>query len=171
MTAEKVRILLDFFEQSMLIKVVKPFEHRIRNARECVKICLCDHAIRKARMKENIPLYGATANADMAGYIIEGIVGTFFSSVKNLGVSYFPADKNKSNEVDFILEIGDHHIPVEVKYSNNPNFGPGLKEFLNKAAYNAPFGLLITKDDIQTDFSADTKKIIPISVKRLLLLK
>jgi len=169
----QVRMILEFFELAMLIKIVKPFEHRLKNPKECVKACLCDHAIRKAWLKEEIPLYGTEGNADLAGHVIEGIVGNFFKSIKQLGVSYFPAVGKKEDtedEVDFILEIGASHIPVEVKYQNNPQLGKGLKSFLNKEAYNAPFGLVITKEECVVDHFHD-ERIIPISAKRLLMLK
>ena len=174
LTTKKIRILYEFFEQSLLIKVVKPFEHRLKNPKECVKICLCDHAIRKAWLKEGISLYGSDVNADLAGSIVEGIIGTFFKSIKHLGVSYFPAvgrESSTEGEVDYILEIGVHHIPVEVKYKNKPDLGPGMKSFLSKEAYNAPFGLIITKDELPTDYFGGTENIIPISAKKLLILK
>ncbi len=170
----QVRELLEFYEQSLLIKVIKPFEHRLKNSKEQVKICLCDHAIRKAWLKEDIPLYGTSDNSDLAGHVIEGIVGTFFKSIKQLGVSYFPAvgkGKDTEGEVDFILEIGVHHIPVEVKYKNKPDLGTGLKNFLNKKAYNAPFGLVITKDEFPVGYFDKDERIIPISAKKLLMLK
>lgn len=171
---EQIRKILEFFELSMLIKVIKPFEHRLKNPKENVKICLCDHAIRRAWMKENIPLYGSNVNAVLAGHVIEGIIGTFFKSIKQLGVSYFPPvgkGKDAEGEVDFILEIGVHHIPVEVKYKNNPDLGTGMKSFLDKEAYNAPFGLMITKDELSTDYFGNDERIIPIPAKKLLMLK
>ena len=170
----QIRTILEFFELSMLIKVVKPFEHRLKNPKEHVKICLCDHAIRKAWLKEDIPLYGSSVNTDLAGYVIEGIIGTFFKSIKQLGVSYFPLvgkGKDAEGEVDFILEIGIHHIPVEVKYKNNPDLGTGMESFLNQKAYNAPFGLVITKDEVPLDYFSRIGNIIPISVRKLLMLK
>ena len=125
-------------------------------------------------MKEDIPLYGSNVNADLAGHIIEGIVGTFFKSIKQLGVSYFPPvgkGKDVEGEVDFVLEIGVHHIPVEVKYKNNPDLGAGMQSFLNKKMYNAPFGLVITKDEVPLDYFSKDGDIIPISAKKLLMLK
>ena len=170
----QIRKILEFFELAMLVKIVKPFEHRLKTPKEQVKICLCDHAIRKAWLKEDIPLYGTKINSDLAGHVIEGIVGNFFKSIKQLGVSYFPAvgkGKEAEDEVDFILEIGAYHIPVEVKYQNAPDLGPGLKNFLNKEAYNAPFGLVITKGDFPIGHFGDAERIIPISARKLLMLK
>ena len=169
----QMQVILEFFERSMLIKIIRSFEHRLKNPKESVKVCLCDHAIRKAWLKEDVPLYGTDVHSDLAGHIVEGIVGNFFKSIKQLGVSYFPAvgkEKDAEDEVDFILEIGAFHIPVEVKYRNNPVLGSGLKSFLNKEAYNAPFGLVITKGEVLLDYFHD-ERIIPISAKRLLMLK
>lgn len=171
---DQIRKILDFFELSMLVKVVRPFEHRLKNPKENVKICLCDHAIRGAWMKEEIPLYGSNVNSDLAGPVIEGIVGTLFKSVRHLGVSYFPPrgrGKDAEGEVDFILEAGVYHIPVEVKYKNNPDLGAGMKSFLEKKAYHAPFGLVVTKDEAPLDLFSEKGDIIPISAKQLLLLK
>jgi predicted AAA+ superfamily ATPase len=171
---DQVRMILEFFELSMLIKIVRPSIHRLKNSKECVKICLCDHAIRKAWLKEDVPLYGTDINANLAGHVIEGIIGNFFKSIKQLGVSYFPPVRKgkeiEESEVDFILEIGAYHIPVEVKYKNKPDLGKGLKSFLCNKAYNAPFGLVITKDEHPVDYFKD-ERIIPISAKKLLLLK
>jgi predicted AAA+ superfamily ATPase len=169
----QMQMILEFFERSLLVKIIRPFEHRLKNPKESVKVCLCDHAIRKAWLKEDTPLYGTDANADLAGHVVEGIIGSFFKSIKQLGVSYFPAigkGEDAEDEVDFVLEIGIYHIPVEVKYQNNPKMGQGLKSFLGKEAYNAPFGLVITKGEVSLDHFND-ERIIPISAKRLLMLK
>lgn len=170
----QIRKILEFFELSMLIKIINPFEHRLKNPKDNVKICLCDHAIRRAWLKEDVPLYGTNTNSDLAGHVMEGIIGTFFKSIKQLGVSYFPPvgkGKDAEGEVDFILEIGVHHIPVEVKYKNDPCLGAGMKSFLDKKVYNAPFGLIITKDELPTNSFGGDERVIPIAAKKLLMLK
>ncbi|MDR1493473.1 MAG: AAA family ATPase [Planctomycetaceae bacterium] len=172
LTEKQIQMILDFFEHSMLIKVVKPFEHRLKRARNERKICLCDHAIRKAWLKEDVTLYGNGVNVDIAGHVIEGMIGTFLASIQGVGVSYLPSGdtKNNENEIDFILEIGDAHIPIEIKYQENPTINSGIETFLNKTAYNSSFGLVVTKNEVSLDYFKKPN-IIPIPAKKFLLLK
>jgi predicted AAA+ superfamily ATPase len=168
---KQIQMLLDFFDHSLLLKVIKPIEHRLKHAKNEVKICLCDHAIRRALLREDVTLYGKGANADIAGHIVEGIVGNFLASIMDTGLSYFPSGNGKNNnEVDFVLEIGLGHIPIEVKYKEKPDINSGIEAFINKPANNAPFGLVITKNEVPLNYFKN-ENIIPISVKKLLLLK
>lgn len=53
-------------------------------------------------------------------------------------------------KVDFVLSIGEHRIPVEVKYRHriDPHRDTfGLRAFIEKTIHNAPFGVLITQHD------------------------
>ncbi|MDR2705377.1 MAG: hypothetical protein LBC02_06335, partial [Planctomycetaceae bacterium] len=70
----------------------------------------------------------------------------------------------------FILEVGDGHIPIEVKYKKQPDLNTGIETFMKNPANNAPFGLVITKNEVPLDYFRN-ENIIPISVKKLLLLK
>ncbi|MDR2705302.1 MAG: AAA family ATPase, partial [Planctomycetaceae bacterium] len=137
---KQIQLILDFFENSMLIKMIRPFEHHLKRAKNKRKICLCDHAIRKAWLKEDVNLYDETVNSDIAGHIVEGIVGTFLTSIKDIGVSYLPSNNNQKDEIDFILEVGDGHIPIEVKYKKQPDLNTGIETFMKNPANNAPFG-------------------------------
>ncbi|MDR1483691.1 MAG: AAA family ATPase, partial [Planctomycetaceae bacterium] len=88
LTDQQIQLILDFFENSMLIKVIRSFGHHLKRAKIEKKFCLCDHAIRKALLNEDVDLYGTGINSDMAGHIVEGIVGTFLASIDDWGVSY-----------------------------------------------------------------------------------
>jgi predicted AAA+ superfamily ATPase len=73
--------------------------------------------------------------------------------------------------VDFVLTIGEKRIPVEVKYQRviDPLRDTlGLRVFLEKAANNAPFGLLVTRDDETT--VADPR-IVCLPLKSLLMVR
>ena len=52
-------------------------------------------------------------------------------------------------EVDFILTVGEQRVPVEVKYRRRIDHRDtlGLRSFIEKAHYNAPFGVLVTMAD------------------------
>jgi predicted AAA+ superfamily ATPase len=70
--------------------------------------------------------------------------------------------------VDFILTIGTRRIPIEVKYRKR--IDPlddtrGLRAFIEKSVYNAPFGILVTLDD---KVHIPDPRIIPISLSSFL---
>ncbi len=55
----------------------------------------------------------------------------------------------KEREIDFIMTMGLHRVPIEVKYRRSRPGGDDLKgihSFCGQAKYNAPFGLVITQD-------------------------
>ena len=107
---------------------------------------------------------------DLAGHLAESALGYFFASIPNLDVAYFP-ERGAEPEVDFILTVGTRRIPVEVKYRRHidPHDDTrGLRAFLEKTVYNAPFGLLVTLND---DVRVSDPRIIPISLSTLLWMK
>ena len=63
-------------------------------------------------------------------------------------VAHFP-ERGAEPEVDFILTVGAQRIPVEVKYRRRIDHRDtlGLRSFIDKPHYNAPFGLLVTMTD------------------------
>ena len=169
----QIRCGLEFFADSMLVSIFKPSEHRMKNSRERIKACIGDHAIRRALMSESIPLYETDDfHDDQAGFIVEGIVGSYLAScyprdsLPGNSIAYLPAMKNEGNEVDFILSISEQHIPIEVKYRNNARVSKGILQYLAQPQHNAPFGLLITKNE---EWVKD--EIIAIPLKKFLLLK
>ena len=172
MSQEKIRAGLDFFADSMLVSLFKPSEHRVKDSRGEVKICIGDHAIRRALMNEHFPLYGTNANSELAGWIAEGIVGSYLAScyprdsLPGSSISYLPDVRDEGNEVDFVLSISEQHIPIEVKYRNNAKASKGIVQYLDQPQHNASFGILITKD---THWVTD--KLVAIPLKRFLLLR
>ena len=74
-------------------------------------------------------------------------------------------------EVDFVLTIGERRIPLEVKYRkriDSHNDTIGLRAFLEKTVYNAPFGILVTMLD---EKPVDDPRIVCVSLPSLLLLR
>lgn len=171
-THEKIRGGLDFFADSMLVSLFKPSEHRLKNSQERVKICIGDHAIRRALMNESIALDGNGINPELAGPIVDGIVGSYLAScyprdsLPGNSIAYLPDTKDEGNEVDFILSISEQHIPIEVKYRNNAKPSKGILQYLAQPQHHASFGLLITKDEYWVN-----DKLVAIPLKKFLLLK
>ena len=72
-------------------------------------------------------------------------------------------------EIDFVLTIGEKRIPLEVKYRRriDPHRDTvGLRSFLERTHYNAPFGVLVTMGD---DVAIQDPRIVAVSLASLLL--
>jgi hypothetical protein len=88
--------------------------------------------------------------ADIAGRIAESAAGYFLASIPHLDLAHFP-ERGAEPEVDYTLTVGAVCIPLEIKY--RVRIDPvedtrGLRAFLEKAVYNAPFGVLVSTYDV-----------------------
>lgn len=172
---QRVRSYLQFLDGALLLKLVRPLELRLKRQKGTAKICLVDLGLRASWLEEIVPLDAAglahnSHLSDLAGHLAESAVGAFFCGIPHLDVACFP-ERPAEPEVDFVLTIGEKRIPVEVKYRRR--IDPlrdtvGLRAFLEKTSYNAPFGLLITMDE--TTELADPR-IIRLSLPQLLMLR
>ncbi|MBI4802604.1 MAG: ATP-binding protein [Elusimicrobia bacterium] len=166
---------LQFLDKTLLIRLIRPLELRLKRQSSPPKVCLCDHSLRASWLQEVVPLDpdGLSKNphlSDLAGHLAESALGYFLASIPNLDVAYFPA-RGTEPEVDFVITVGTKRIPIEVKYRKyiDPHDDTlGLRAFLEKSVYNAPFGLLVTLED---DVTVLDPRIIPISLSALLWLK
>ncbi|MFB3883187.1 MAG: ATP-binding protein [Armatimonadota bacterium] len=151
---QRIRHYLEFLDGSLLLRAIEPLEIRLKKRRGYSKLCLCDHAIRAAWLQEVIPLDTAALDGaphlhDLAGRVADSTAGYFFSSLTGLSMAHLP-ERGGDPEVDYVLTIGEKRIPVEVKYRRVVDHLAdtiGLRAFIEKAVNNAPFGLLITRDD------------------------
>ncbi|MBM3878331.1 MAG: ATP-binding protein [Verrucomicrobia bacterium] len=171
---QRVLAYLRFLDGTLLLRLIEPLELRLKRKRGAPKLCLCDHALRAAWLREPIPLtpegLGAAPHLhDLAGRIAESTVGYFFKSIYGLGVHHFP-ERAAEPEVDFILTVGEHRIPVEVKYRRRIDHADtrGLRAFMDKAHYHAPFSLLVTLEDAP---GSDDPRIVSVPLSTLLLLR
>ena len=166
---------LRFLDGTLLIRLIQPLELRLKRRKSPTKICLSDHALRAAWLQEVVPLDPETLSrephlSDLAGHLAESTLGYFLAAIPNLDLAHFPA-RGAEPEVDFVLTVGTRRIPVEVKYRRriDPHEDTrGIRAFLEKTVYNAPFGLLVTLDD---DVAISDARIIPISLSSLLWLR
>ncbi len=171
---QRVMKYLQFLDGTLLIRLIEPLELRLKRRRGPPKLCLCDHALRAAWLQEVVPLTPEALQqtpllADLAGRIAESVVGYFFRSIPGLEVAHFPGNATEP-EVDLVLTVGVQRIPVEVKYRRRLGFEDthGLRAFLEKAAYHAPFGLLITQEE---DPSVADPRIVAVPLSSLLLIR
>jgi len=166
---------LRFLDGSLLIRLVPPHELRLKRRKAPPKICLCDHSLRAGWLHEIVPLDPERLRSevhltDLAGHLAESTLGYYLASIPNLDLSHFP-ERGAEPEVDFILTIGTKRIPIEVKYRKriDPHEDTrGLRAFLEKTVYNAPFGLLVTMED---DVQIRDPRIIPISLSSFMWLR
>jgi predicted AAA+ superfamily ATPase len=150
---QRVLSYLRYLDGTLLMRLIEPLELRLKKQRGAAKLCLSDHALRAAWLKEEVPLdpaglADAPHLADLAGHLAESVVGYFFRSIIELGVSHFP-ERSREPEVDFVLTVGDQRIPVEVKYRSRVEDRDllGLKAMIAKRSYNAPFGVVVTREE------------------------
>jgi hypothetical protein len=172
---QRVLNYLRFLNDTLLIRLIRPLELRMKKQRWQSKICLCDHALRASWLQEIIPLTSkglrhAPHLSDLAGHIAESIAGYFLSSIPGLDLAWFPV-RGAEPEVDFIITVGEHRIPLEVKYRRQIDGlrdTLGLRAFIEKTVYNAPFGVLVTLED---KISIPDPRIITLPLSSLLLMR
>jgi predicted AAA+ superfamily ATPase len=172
---QRVLAYLRFLNDTLLIRLVQPLELRLKRRKGSPKICLCDHSLRASWLQEVIPLTPEDLQqnphlGDLAGHIAESVVGYFLGTIPGLDLAWFP-ERGIEPEVDFIITIGEHRIPIEVKYRQRIDEHRdtlGLRAFLEKTVYHAPFGILIT---LQDDVSIADPRIIALPLSSLLLMR
>ena len=171
---QRILAYLRFLDATLLMRLIEPLELRLKQRKGASKIILSDHALRAAWLQEQVPLSVAGLQAaphlsDLAGRIAESAAGQSFKSVIDLGVHHFP-ERGSEPEVDFVLTIGDQRIPVEVKYRRRIDHGDtrGLRAFIEKSVYNAPFGILVTLLD---EPGSDDPRIVSMPLSTLLLMR
>jgi predicted AAA+ superfamily ATPase len=171
----RILAYLKFLDGALLLKLINPLELRIKKRKGKSKICICDHSLRASWLQEVIPLdqEGLRASphlGDLAGHLAESVCGYFLGGLPHLDLAHFP-ERGAEPEVDFILTVGERRIPLEVKY--RLHIDPlrdtvGLRAFLEKSHYNAPFGVLVTLGD---QAKVPDPRIVTISLPSLLLLR
>jgi len=171
----RILAYLKFLDGALLVKLVHPLELRLKKRKGAYKVCICDHGLRASWLQEIVPLDpdALVANPhlhDLAGHIAESVVGYFIAGLPHLDIAHFP-ERGAEPEVDFILTVGEKRIPVEVKYRYHidPHRDTiGIRAFIEKTVYNAPFGILVTMGD---DVTVDDPRIIAVPLRSLLLLR
>jgi predicted AAA+ superfamily ATPase len=171
---QRVLAYLKFLDGTLLLRLIGPMELRLKRVRGASKLCLCDHALRAAWLQELVPLTAEGLQqlphlSELAGHIADSVAGYFLRSIVGLDVAHFP-QRAAEPEVDYVLTVGEQRIPVEVKYRKHISHGDtrGLRAFIEKAHYNAPFGILVTLLD---DSATDDPRIVSLPLSSLLLLR
>jgi predicted AAA+ superfamily ATPase len=171
---QRIFAYLKFLDGTLLIRLIEPLELRIKKRKGASKLCLCDHALRASWLQEVVPIHPSGLEdqshlRDLAGHIAESTAGYFLKSITNIDVAHFP-ERGSEPEVDYVITIGEQRIPVEIKYSRHIRFEDtrGLRSFVEKSVYNAPFGILVTLTD---DVVLDDPRLVTMPLSTLLLLR
>lgn len=171
---QRILAYLKFLDGTLLLRLIEPLELRLKRARGASKLCLCDHALRASWLQEVVPLDpdGLSLNPHLhalAGRIAESAAGYFLKSITNLDVAHFP-ERAAEPEVDFVLTVGEQRIPMEIKYRSQIPWQAtqGVRSFIEKSVYNAPFGIVVTLTD---DPASDDPRLASIPLSTLLLLR
>lgn len=171
---QRVLAYLRFLDATLLVRLIEPLELRLKRRRSELKVVLSDHGLRAAWLREEVPLApealaSAPHLADLAGHIAESAAGQLFRSILQLGVHHFP-ERGSAPEVDYVLTIGDQRIPVEIKYRRRIDYPDtrGLRAFIEKSVYNAPFGVLVTLLD---EAGSDDPRIVSVPLSTLLMIR
>ena len=165
---------LQLLADTMLVRPVTPLEARLRRSRGNAKICLADHSLRASWLQEFIPLDTAALAVSpelttMAGHIAESTFGATALSIPGLDIAHQP-EQGSNQEVDFVLNVGDRRIPIEVKYQRRiDQFRDtfGIRSFMEQTVNRAPFGLLITQTDTPP---MDDPRIVAMPLATFMLL-
>lgn len=171
----RVLSYLRFLNETLLVRLIDPLEIRLKKKKGYPKICLCDHSLRASWLQEIIPftpegLRDSPHLSDLAGHLAESIAGYFLGGIPGLDISWFP-EREVEPEVDFVITIGEYRIPLEVKYRqkiDGQRDTLGLRAFIEKTVYNAPFGVLITLSD---DAKVNDPRIVVLPLSTLLLMR
>lgn len=172
---QRVRKYLDFLDSSLLIRLIRPLEMRLKKQSGAPKICVADHAVRAAWLDEVIPLDSGALDAnpllaDMAGRIAESCAGAFLASLLDQSVNHLP-DRNGQGEIDFVVAAGAYRVPIEIKFRakiNPQRDTRNLSEFIAKEANNAPLGVLISRDEVTSELPTG---IVSVPLRTLLLMQ
>ncbi len=172
--SQRIRQYLEFLDRTLLLRLIRPLEIRLKKTRGAAKLCLADHGLRASWLQEVVPLSPTTLERyphllPLAGHVAESAVGAFFATISGLDVAHFPA-RPEEPEVDFVLTVGAHRIPVEVKYRTSIDARAdtqGLRSFLDRTVYNAPVAVLVTQKRVLLN----DPRIVAVPLDSLLLLK
>jgi predicted AAA+ superfamily ATPase len=172
---QRILAYLRFLNDTLLIRLVEPLELRLKQRKGQPKICLCDHSLRASWLQEIVPITPDGLQrfphlCDLAGHISESVAGYFLSTIPGLDVAWFP-ERGAEHEVDFVITVGEHRIPIEIKYRQRIDAHRdtlGLRAFIEKTVYNAPFGVLVTLLD---NVVVPDPRIVALPLSSLLLMR
>lgn len=147
---------IEYLKNSYLIIEIPKFAKTVKEQLKSMKKYLCiDQGLRNSLLKDY------ELKIDNVGFVVENVVGVHLA----LQGKTFYFRRNGDGEVDFVFS---GKLPVEVKYSENPEVTKELVSFMRKNGLGK--GVLVTKDIFRT-VKLDNLKLYFIPAWLFLLLK
>ena len=105
----------------------------------------------------------------LARHMAQSVLGATASVIRGLDTDRLPTPPREPY-LDFVLEVGDQQIPVQVNYRRS--IDPvrdtrGIRAFVENPAKRAPYGLLITRADAP---AIDDSRIVAMPLSTFMLL-
>ncbi len=172
--APQVANCMDFLDNTMIVRLIHPLAFRLQHTEQRPKICLADHTIRATQLDEPVPLASGQLTDDpnlatIAGHLAKSTFGAALADAPSLSIHHQP-QRGSTAEIDYIIRVGDHRVPVEVKYQRNVDLDRdtrALREFIAEPANRATFGIVITRTDVATP---EGSNIVAVPLSTFLLL-
>ena len=172
--ALQVANYMEFLDDTMIVRLVHPLEFRLQRTEQRPKICLSDHAIRATQLDEPVPLAPSQLTdapnlATIAGHLAESTFGAALADATSISIHHRP-QRGSSAEIDYVVSVGDHRVPVEIKYQRNVDLNRdarALRVFIAEPTNRATFGVIITRNDVA---APQNTNIVAVPLSTFLLL-
>lgn len=152
--------LLDILEGTYVIRVIRPFRRKLATElRKNPKAYFVDLGLRNYAINNFNPL---EERVDRGELVENFVLNQIFDLVKDMGRINYWRTLGKA-EVDFVLNLGEEIIPIEVKYRKfkKPNVSRSLRSFIS--TYKPERSVVATKNfwgDMK--INKTTIKFIPV---------
>ena len=171
---EEVAHYLQALADTALIRLLPWPVLNLNRPLDAIKLCLADHVLRASWLWERVLLAPDAVGASpelttLAGHIAQSVLGATASVIRGLDIDRVPTPPREP-DLDFVLEVGDQQIPVQVNYRRSiDSVGDtrGIRAFVEKPTKRAPFGLLITREDGP---AIDDPRIVSMPLSTFMLL-
>ena len=171
---EEVAHYLQALADTALMRLLPWPSLNLNRPRDAIKLCLADHALRASWRQERVPLAPDAVEASpelttLAGHIAQSVLGATASVIRGFDTDPVPTPPREP-DLDFVFTAGDQQIPVQVNYRRSiDSVGNtrGIRAFVEKPAKRAPFGLLITREDVPP---IDDPRIVAMPLSTFMLL-
>lgn len=161
---ETIRHYIDIFEQTYIIKMLRPYVGNKRTELTSNPICyFIDNGFRNQALNNFSPIESRTDNGLLVQNFIFQELYKYQLQERNAWQIHYWRTKTGA-EVDFIIKINfDTTVPIEIKYRNTVglSLSRSYKSFLD--AYQPALGFIITKNQVgQLDYQNSRIYFIPL---------
>jgi hypothetical protein len=139
---KEIRRYLSMLEETFIINLIKPFfRNKITELKKNPKVYFIDTGLRNYILKNFNPF---DIRVDHGNLVENAVFTQLKIAFPDISINYWRTLAKA--EVDFILNIGDRIIPIEVKFTSfkSPKVSRAFKNFIEE--YKPQKALILTKD-------------------------